>query len=67
MLQVNRFNSPLAAIRRFFAGASDLPPTGHRESVWYAGLIVDPNDFSRQLVTLQDSLQRESSLVKTRQ
>ena len=35
------------------------PPTAHVPAVWYAGMLVEPAEFSQQMASLQLSLQRE--------
>jgi hypothetical protein len=43
---------------------SQAPDTAlDREEVWFAGLAVAPDDFSRQLSKLQASLHREGAPV----
>lgn len=38
-------------------GLFQAAPTIQRNSVWYAGLVVDPTDFSEQLAQLHASLE----------
>jgi hypothetical protein len=47
-----------------FRTMTTIPPAANLESVWYSGLVVDPTEFSRQLGSLHESIQRENARVK---
>ena len=65
---LNSFGS----IRRYLAkqlegmrrSLTTIPPATDRESIWYSGLVIDPTEFTRQLGSLHESIQRENARVK---
>lgn len=58
--QWNRIAQGIARfIRESTSGHS--APTSLTSSAWYAGMVLEPADFSNQLCKLQMSLQRECS------
>jgi len=59
-------NSDRSWLKRFltnplsrFRLVANPPPHSHVPAVWYAGMLVEPAEFSQQMASLQLSLQRE--------